>query len=273
MRAIAIESYGDTDCLRQMAIPRPKPGRGEMLLKVVSAGVSPVDALIRSGALADHIPATFPLIPGWDAAGVVEEFGPVDGEAIERITSATAAYRKLSRQDFVNKKPLGTLDTTADLDEQMSVLRGELDDLRILYAAAVREADRCVGEMLEQLERTGRYEDSIIILIADHGEEMDEHGGWQHDQSVYEELVHVPVLLFPVPDLTLADQALVRVQRIVLLLSLEADSTLIDPHLHQVDVALPLRPEHRRAREQLALKHLVELLRSLGPRPELGVAL
>jgi len=79
MRAIAIESYGDADCLRQMAIPRPEPGRGELLLKVVSAGVSPVDALIRSGALAEHIPGTFPLIPGWDAAGVVEEFGPGAG--------------------------------------------------------------------------------------------------------------------------------------------------------------------------------------------------
>lgn len=79
MRAMAIEGYGDADCLRQMALPRPKPGRGEMLLRVVSAGVSPVDALIRSGALAEHIPGIFPIVLGWDAAGVVEEFGPGAG--------------------------------------------------------------------------------------------------------------------------------------------------------------------------------------------------
>lgn len=72
---MAIEEFGGPDQLRPRAMPRPQPAGGEVLIRVVSAGVNPVDCLIRSGALRDHVPASFPLIPGWDVAGVVEELG------------------------------------------------------------------------------------------------------------------------------------------------------------------------------------------------------
>jgi len=75
MRAMAIEGFGEPDQLRPMALPRPQADRGEVLIRVVAAGVARVDCLIREGKLDRHIPGTFPLIPGWDAAGVVEDFG------------------------------------------------------------------------------------------------------------------------------------------------------------------------------------------------------
>ncbi len=75
MRAMAIEGFGEPDQLRPMALPRPRPDPGEILIRVVSAGVNRVDCLIRSGALRAHLPAKFPLVLGWDLAGVVEEFG------------------------------------------------------------------------------------------------------------------------------------------------------------------------------------------------------
>jgi len=75
VRTIAIESFGGPDRLRMMDLPRPAPSRGEVLIRVVSAGVNPVDARIREGLLADRMPHEFPLIPGWDAAGVVEGLG------------------------------------------------------------------------------------------------------------------------------------------------------------------------------------------------------
>jgi NADPH2:quinone reductase len=75
MRAIAIEAFGGPEQLKLMDLPRPVPGRGEILLRVVAAGVNPVDWMIREGRLRDSLPHAFPLIPGWDAAGVVEELG------------------------------------------------------------------------------------------------------------------------------------------------------------------------------------------------------
>ncbi len=75
MRAVAITEFGGPDKLRAMDLPRPKPGRGEILLRVVASGVSPMDWKIREGLLAGAFPHHFPLVPGWDAAGVVEELG------------------------------------------------------------------------------------------------------------------------------------------------------------------------------------------------------
>ena len=75
MRAIGIREFGGPEKLQQISLPRPKPQRGELLLRIVAAGVNPVDCKIRAGLLRDAFPHALPLIPGWDAAGVIEEFG------------------------------------------------------------------------------------------------------------------------------------------------------------------------------------------------------
>lgn len=97
MRAIAIRQFGDPDSLKPMALPRPLPAKGEILIRVMSAGVSPVDCMIRSGRLQQHIPHQFPLIPGWDVAGVVEEFGQNAGR-FRRGDRVWACARKPTAQ-------------------------------------------------------------------------------------------------------------------------------------------------------------------------------
>jgi NADPH2:quinone reductase len=57
-----------------MELPEPRPAAGEVLIRTVAAGVNPVDWKLREGSLA-RLPHAFPLIPGWDVAGVVEELG------------------------------------------------------------------------------------------------------------------------------------------------------------------------------------------------------
>lgn len=79
MRAIAIQEFGGPEKLRSMTLPRPRPAKGEVLIRVVAAGVSLLDCEIRRGRLAEYVPHGFPLVPGWDVAGVVEEFGPGAG--------------------------------------------------------------------------------------------------------------------------------------------------------------------------------------------------
>ncbi len=75
MRAIAIDEYGGAEKLELRDIPRPRLSRGEILIRTVAAGVNPVDLAMRNGELAQRMPCAFPLIPGWDVAGVVDELG------------------------------------------------------------------------------------------------------------------------------------------------------------------------------------------------------
>jgi NADPH:quinone reductase-like Zn-dependent oxidoreductase len=79
MKAIQIHSYGDVNVLVEENIPDPRPGPGEVLIRVQSAGVNPLDWKIRSGALAHVMPVQFPFILGWDVSGTVESVrGGVD---------------------------------------------------------------------------------------------------------------------------------------------------------------------------------------------------
>ena len=75
MKASYIEAFGSPDSIKTGELDRPEPGEGEVLVRVQSAGVNPVDSAIVRGMLNDAIPSKFPLIPGWDAAGVVEACG------------------------------------------------------------------------------------------------------------------------------------------------------------------------------------------------------
>jgi NADPH:quinone reductase-like Zn-dependent oxidoreductase len=75
MRAAAIDGYGGRDRLVVREIERPKPGSGQVLVRVRAAGVNPLDWKIRSGSLRFIMPQKFPWVPGCDLAGVVEEIG------------------------------------------------------------------------------------------------------------------------------------------------------------------------------------------------------
>jgi len=68
--------------------------------------------------------------------------------------------------------------------------------LRQVYRIAAEEADRVVGRCLEWLDRQRALDRSFVVLTADHGEELLDHGLVGHGQSLYDELVRVPMLLW-----------------------------------------------------------------------------
>jgi NADPH:quinone reductase-like Zn-dependent oxidoreductase len=76
MRAIAIERFGGRDELRPMDLPDPKVGPDSVLVRVRAAGVNPVDFKLREGYLDGAFNHRFPVVLGWDVAGVVEQAGP-----------------------------------------------------------------------------------------------------------------------------------------------------------------------------------------------------
>jgi len=75
MKAIAINEFGGRDKLQLIDLPVPEVVEGEILVQVKAAGVNPVDWKIREGYLKDLFSHQFPVILGWDAAGLVEGVG------------------------------------------------------------------------------------------------------------------------------------------------------------------------------------------------------
>lgn len=79
MKAIRIHEYGGLDVLRYEEAPIPKPGPGEVLVRVHAAAINPVDWKVRAGYVRDWLKYKLPLIPGWDFSGAIEELGPDAG--------------------------------------------------------------------------------------------------------------------------------------------------------------------------------------------------
>lgn len=72
MKAIRIHEFGGPDVLKYEDIPEPQPGPGEIRIRIIAAGVNPIDWKIRSGYIGE---LPLPMIMGLDVAGVVETAG------------------------------------------------------------------------------------------------------------------------------------------------------------------------------------------------------
>lgn len=75
MKAAVFHEFGNLDVVRVEDIEIPEVGEGEVLIRVEAAGVNPVDAKIVQGYLRSGLPHEFPVISGWDFAGVIEDRG------------------------------------------------------------------------------------------------------------------------------------------------------------------------------------------------------
>ena len=75
MRAIAYSRFGGPDVLELVDLPDPKVGPDSVLVRVRATSVNPVDWVVREGNLDGLMDTVFPVVPGWDVAGVVEQVG------------------------------------------------------------------------------------------------------------------------------------------------------------------------------------------------------
>jgi len=75
MKAMVIHEYGGPEVLKYEDVPRPEPKEDQILIRVIAAGVNPVDGMIRSGMFGKDGNRAFPIILGGDVAGVVEKVG------------------------------------------------------------------------------------------------------------------------------------------------------------------------------------------------------
>ncbi|MEM3088667.1 MAG: sulfatase-like hydrolase/transferase, partial [Candidatus Bathyarchaeia archaeon] len=73
----------------------------------------------------------------------------------------------------------------------------QCQELYELYKLEVIYVDTCIGNFLEFLDTYGMIDDSLIVLLADHGQGFMEHGYFAHPpHSLYNELVHVPLIIY-----------------------------------------------------------------------------
>lgn len=86
MKAVQIEAWGDNSVLKMNDIPKPRPGEGEILVKIAGAGVNPVDWKVREGYYKEG--KTFPLTLGWEFAGTVEQVG----EGVQTPSTSDGVY-------------------------------------------------------------------------------------------------------------------------------------------------------------------------------------
>lgn len=66
---------------------------------------------------------------------------------------------------------------------------------RARYAANVHALDRRLGPFFEELREAGVLDAALVVITADHGEQLYEHGGWDHGNSLYDEELHVPLII------------------------------------------------------------------------------
>ncbi len=71
----------------------------------------------------------------------------------------------------------------------------ETQEIIQLYDSEIAYTDQELGRFFEELKSLGLYDDSIIIVTADHGEAFYEHGHWQHSQTLYDEIVRIPLIV------------------------------------------------------------------------------
>ena len=92
-QAVRIHNYGGSEELKLEQVQRPQPQAGEVLVRVLAAGVNPVDWKITEGYLKSFMQVQFPYIPGRDIAGIVEEVGPGVTAFFSVPSSSSAAPR------------------------------------------------------------------------------------------------------------------------------------------------------------------------------------
>ncbi|WP_227980935.1 NADP-dependent oxidoreductase [Nocardia spumae] len=91
MLAIGFDEPGGPQVLRPVDVPEPHAGAGDVRIKVVAAAVNPSDTVTRSGMAHDRYRAVAPpYVPGWDAAGIVDEADPATGwRSGDRVVAVT----------------------------------------------------------------------------------------------------------------------------------------------------------------------------------------
>ena len=149
MKAIVLNEYGDSSHLKLAEIPEPKPGTGEIKVKVAAAGLNPIDWKLRSGDYKAFMPIQFPFVPGVDVSGQVVELGP--GVTQFKVDDRVLGFVKRGYAEFV----------TAPAEAWAPVPKGmSLEDAVVIPLAALTGA-----QLVEEAANVQR-EQTVLVTGA-----------------------------------------------------------------------------------------------------------
>ena len=92
-----------------------------------------------------------------------------------------------SYQDFLQAEP-GTQWAKKLSDK-------ELAELTACYDSEIAYLDHYLGRLVDYLKYRGLWRNTVLIITSDHGEEFFDHGGYWHGTTLYQELLHVPLII------------------------------------------------------------------------------
>jgi len=158
------------------------------------------ELLSEAGVHTEHFPAS-----DW----LVDEFGVVRGfehEHYERPAEPREGSRRWNHSDDLLPRMIAALESLDPeqpaflyahwMDPHSPYTRGGVKETELLgYLAEVEHVDRHLGELRAAIEAAGLSERAILIVTADHGEGFGERGRVEHAYGLYEELLHVPLVI------------------------------------------------------------------------------
>lgn len=155
----------------------------------------------RSGRMHLYLHTTEPHLPFVAPIEFVQRYAPITEERRAAVNEAFQNYVDNRWHGGKDKegKPRDWQKDYAEIElAAMNRLAALADDVRALYDVHVAWSDANLGRTIADLRQRGLWEDCLFVLLADHGEELGDHGGWLHCVSVYEELIRVPFMIkFP----------------------------------------------------------------------------
>jgi arylsulfatase A-like enzyme len=91
---------------------------------------------------------------------------------------------------------LATMHSPSNLNRNEPMTAAQRDHFVALYEQSLSYLDAQIGRLLIQLEESGRDANTIIIVVADHGEEFLDHNRWGHwESNLYDEILRVPLII------------------------------------------------------------------------------
>ncbi|HVN83393.1 MAG TPA: sulfatase-like hydrolase/transferase [Candidatus Binatia bacterium] len=127
--------------------------------------------------------------PGSTLDAIMRQRGPLEARSrgVERARKWIDGYFALLREQGAAASDRGP----EPIDDEI------LGGLQDLYEAEVLSLDTRLAEFFSQLQNRGWLDHALVVVTADHGEELRDHGKFGHGGTLYNEVVHVPLLIRP----------------------------------------------------------------------------
>jgi NADPH:quinone reductase-like Zn-dependent oxidoreductase len=162
-RAVRFDRYGGRDVLYVTEVPMPTPAQGEVVVAVKAAGINPGETAIRSGALADRFPATFPSGEGSDLAGIVVAVGDGVDEFVVDDDVLGFSWNRSSHATHVSVPVSQLIHKPPELSWEVA---GSLYVVGCTAYAAVRAVDPSPGEIVAVSAAAGGVGTVVVQLLA-----------------------------------------------------------------------------------------------------------